>query len=81
MCLEPPGLIQLAVDPITLETAVPQCAPSATGYPSFMGPGVPKERMEAIRSADLESLEDPEFINAIRWRVPAICCPRYSVHQ
>jgi hypothetical protein len=40
MCLEPPGLIRLAVDPITLETAVPQCAPSATGYQSFMGPGV-----------------------------------------
>ena len=109
MCLEPPGLIRLAVDPITLETAVPQCAPSATGYPSLMGPGVPKERVEAIRSADLESLKDPEFIDAIQRQgldldpigagelaevvrgiyalpeaaveVPAICCPRYNVHQ
>jgi hypothetical protein len=41
------------------------CAPSATGYPSFMGPGVPPERIEAIRSAYRQSLKDPEFIAAI----------------
>jgi hypothetical protein len=35
MCLEPPGLVRLAVDPITLETALPQRAPSAAGYPSL----------------------------------------------
>jgi tripartite-type tricarboxylate transporter receptor subunit TctC len=41
------------------------CAPSATGYPSFMGPGVPKDRVEAVRRAYQQSLEDPEFIAAI----------------
>jgi hypothetical protein len=37
-------------------------APSATGFPSFMGPGVPKERVDAIRVAWMKSLADPEFI-------------------
>lgn len=41
------------------------CAPSATGYPSFMGPGVPKERVEAIRAAYGQTLKDPEFIEAV----------------
>jgi tripartite-type tricarboxylate transporter receptor subunit TctC len=41
------------------------CAPSATGYPSFMGPGVPRDRVEAVRSAYRQSLRDPEFIEAI----------------
>ena len=41
------------------------CAPSATGYPSFMGPGVPKERVEAIRAAYAASMKDPEFIDAV----------------
>jgi hypothetical protein len=42
------------------------CAPSATGYPSFLGPGVPKERVEAIRSAYLQSLSDPDFVEAVQ---------------
>ena len=42
------------------------CAPSATGYPSFMGPGVPKERVDAVRRAYLQSLKDPEFIEAVQ---------------
>ena len=41
------------------------CAPSATGYPSFMGPGVPRDRIEAIRNAYLMSLKDPEFVEAV----------------
>jgi tripartite-type tricarboxylate transporter receptor subunit TctC len=41
------------------------CAPSATGYPSFLGPGVPRERVEAIRNAYLMSLRDPEFAEAV----------------
>jgi tripartite-type tricarboxylate transporter receptor subunit TctC len=40
-------------------------APSATGYPSFLGPSVPRERVEAIRNAYLMSLKDPEFIEAV----------------
>jgi tripartite-type tricarboxylate transporter receptor subunit TctC len=42
------------------------CAPGATGYPSFMGPGVPKERVEAIRAAYLLAMKDPEFADALR---------------
>jgi hypothetical protein len=42
------------------------CAPSATGYPSFLGPGVPGERIDAIRSAYLQSMKDPEFIAAVQ---------------
>jgi hypothetical protein len=30
--------------------------PERTGYPSFIGPGVPKERADAVRSAFLQSL-------------------------
>ena len=42
------------------------CAPSATGYPSFMGPGVPRSACEAIRAAYVQTLKDPEFIDAVR---------------
>lgn len=42
------------------------CAPGATGYPSFMGPGVPKERVEAIRSAYVLTMKDPEFAELLR---------------
>lgn len=38
------------------------CAPSAMGYPSFMGAGVPAERVAAIRKAYLDALRDPQFI-------------------
>jgi hypothetical protein len=41
------------------------CAPSATGYPSFLGPSVPRERVGAIRNAYLMSLKDPEFVEAV----------------
>lgn len=42
------------------------CAPSATGYPSFMGPGVPPERVAAIRTAYEKTLRDPEFLAIVR---------------
>lgn len=38
------------------------CSPSATGYPSFMGPGVPKERVEAIRAAFRRTMKNPKFV-------------------
>jgi tripartite-type tricarboxylate transporter receptor subunit TctC len=41
------------------------CAPSATGYPSFMGPGVPKERVDAVRTAYAAAMTDPEFVDAV----------------
>ena len=31
-----------------------------------MGPGVPKERVEAIRAAWTKSLQDPEFIDYVK---------------
>ena len=34
---------------------------TSTGYPSFLGPQVPKERVEAIRQAFRETMKDPEF--------------------
>jgi tripartite-type tricarboxylate transporter receptor subunit TctC len=34
---------------------------AATGYPSFMGPGVAKERVEAIRQAFRDTTKDEEF--------------------
>lgn len=37
------------------------CAPTTLGYPSFMGPGVPKERIDAIRKAYQQTMDDPEF--------------------
>jgi hypothetical protein len=57
--------LDLAKTPQQRQVLEVLCAPSATGYPSFMGPGVPKERVEVIRSAYLESLQDPEFITAV----------------
>jgi tripartite-type tricarboxylate transporter receptor subunit TctC len=41
------------------------CAPASLGYPSFMSPGVPKERIEVIRWAYAQTLKDPEFIDAV----------------
>jgi tripartite-type tricarboxylate transporter receptor subunit TctC len=38
-------------------------APLALGYPSFMGPGVPAERIEIIRRAFDRTMRDPEFID------------------
>lgn len=42
------------------------CAPSATGYPSFMGPGVPDERVKSIREAYLQTMTDPGFVDALK---------------
>jgi tripartite-type tricarboxylate transporter receptor subunit TctC len=41
-------------------------APIALGYPSFMGPGVPKERIETMRRAFDEAVRDPEFIDLLK---------------
>jgi tripartite-type tricarboxylate transporter receptor subunit TctC len=37
-------------------------APIALGYPSFMGPGVPKERVEIMRRAFDKTMQDPDFV-------------------
>jgi tripartite-type tricarboxylate transporter receptor subunit TctC len=38
-------------------------SPIALGYPSFMGPGVPKDRVEIMRRAFDRTMQDPEFIS------------------
>ena len=38
-------------------------SPIALGYPSFMGPGVPRERVEIMRRAFDRTMQDPEFIS------------------
>lgn len=41
-------------------------SPSETGYPSFMGPGVPAERVAAIREAYVKTMNDAEFQAALK---------------
>jgi tripartite-type tricarboxylate transporter receptor subunit TctC len=41
-------------------------APIALGYPSFMGPGVPKERIEIMRRAFDKTMQDPEFASLMK---------------
>jgi tripartite-type tricarboxylate transporter receptor subunit TctC len=41
-------------------------APIALGYPSFMGPGVPKARIEIMRRAFDQTMRDPEFAAVLR---------------
>jgi hypothetical protein len=58
--------LDLAKTPADREVLEVLCAPSATGFPSFMGPGVPVDRIAAVRAAYEQSLKDPEFLAAIR---------------
>jgi tripartite-type tricarboxylate transporter receptor subunit TctC len=41
-------------------------SPIALGYPSFMGPLVPKERVEIMRRAYDRTMQDPEFATLMR---------------
>ena len=56
-----PLLLDLARTPEDRQVMELIFGPAATGYPSFMGPGVPPERVEAIRTAYRQTLQDPEF--------------------
>jgi tripartite-type tricarboxylate transporter receptor subunit TctC len=38
---------------------------TATGYPSFLGPKVPDDRVEAIRQAFRDTMKDPDFRKAM----------------
>jgi tripartite-type tricarboxylate transporter receptor subunit TctC len=58
--------LDLAKTPEDRQVLEVLCAPGATGYPSFMGPGVPQERVEAIRRAYVLAMKDPEFADALR---------------
>ena len=41
-------------------------APLSLGYPSFMGPGVPAERIEIMRRAFDKTMRDAEFIDVMK---------------
>jgi len=41
-------------------------APLALGYPSFMGPGVPPDRVEIMRRAFDRTMRDPEFVDLMK---------------
>ncbi len=60
-----PLLLDLARTPEDRQVMQLIFGPAATGYPSFMGPGVPSERVAAIREAYRETLRDPEFIQLL----------------
>lgn len=40
--------------------------PGAMGYPSFMGPNVPQDRIAAIRAAYVATMKDPTFVDLIK---------------
>jgi tripartite-type tricarboxylate transporter receptor subunit TctC len=41
-------------------------SPISLGYPSFMGPGVPRERVEILRRAFDRTMQDPQFISLMK---------------
>ena len=41
-------------------------SPISLGYPSFMGPGVPKDRVAALRQAFAPTMRDPEFARLLQ---------------
>jgi tripartite-type tricarboxylate transporter receptor subunit TctC len=41
-------------------------SPLSLGYPSFMGPGVPAERVEIMRRAFNQTVRDPQFVELMR---------------
>jgi tripartite-type tricarboxylate transporter receptor subunit TctC len=61
-----PLALDLAKSPEDRQVMELMCSPSATGYPSFMGPGAPKDRVELIRAAYVKTMVDPKFIAAAK---------------
>jgi hypothetical protein len=41
-------------------------SPLSLGYPSFMGPGVPADRVEIMRRAFDQTMRDPQFVAEMR---------------
>lgn len=56
-------LMKTAEDRQVLEVII---GPGAMGYPSFMGPGVPADRVAAIRAAYVATMKDPAFVDVIK---------------
>jgi tripartite-type tricarboxylate transporter receptor subunit TctC len=61
-----PVAVDLAKTPADRQALEVLCAPTSMGYPSFMGPKVPKERVAAIRTAYAKALKDPDFLAAAK---------------
>ena len=57
-----PVALDLAKTPEDRQAMEVICTPTEMGYPSFMGPGVPADRVAAIRAAYTATLKDPEFV-------------------
>jgi tripartite-type tricarboxylate transporter receptor subunit TctC len=61
---EAPVALDLAKTPDDRQAMEVLCAPTALGYPSFMGPGVPADRIALMREAYTKTMKDPEFLAA-----------------
>lgn len=61
-----PLAMDLATSPEGRQVIELICSPAATGYPSFVGPGVPKDRVDAIRAAYIKTMSDPKFLAAMK---------------
>jgi tripartite-type tricarboxylate transporter receptor subunit TctC len=57
-----PVALDLAKTPEDRQAMEVICTPTEMGYPSFLGPGVPADRVAAIRAAYMATLKDPEFV-------------------
>jgi tripartite-type tricarboxylate transporter receptor subunit TctC len=60
---EAPVALDLARTPEEREAMEVLCTPTALGYPSFVGPGVPADRVAALRDAYMKTMADPEFLD------------------
>jgi tripartite-type tricarboxylate transporter receptor subunit TctC len=57
-----PLLTDLSTDPETRAVLELFASPAEVGKPLVMGPGVPRDRVEAIRRAFLDTVTDPAFL-------------------
>jgi tripartite-type tricarboxylate transporter receptor subunit TctC len=61
-----PVALDLAKTPADRQAMEVLCSPTELGYPSFMGPGVPADRIAVMRAAYMKTMKDPEFIAAAK---------------
>jgi tripartite-type tricarboxylate transporter receptor subunit TctC len=59
---EVPLLIDLVQTPEAKQIVTVVALPTALGYAHWVAPGVPKDRVEALRTAYLATLKDPAFL-------------------
>ena len=61
-----PLVLDFAKSPADRELMELIFSPVALGYPSFMGAGVPRERVLALRAAFQKTLADPKFVDLLK---------------